>query len=73
MLKKSDISDENFAALIYLSDRLIMQSLRRELERIASDKESSILSADSTPMNSLIEILVEATQAGKFLFLWLIC
>jgi hypothetical protein len=40
-----------------------MQSLRRELERLAAE-ETPILNVDSTPMNTLVEILVEASQAG---------
>jgi hypothetical protein len=54
---------DNFSALIYLSSRLLLENLRRELERIASEKESQILDAEGVSMTNMVEILVEASQA----------
>lgn len=57
---------DNFAALIYLSDRLLLQNLRRELERLTNEKESAILDTENVAMSSLVDILIEASQAGLF-------
>lgn len=54
---------DNFAVLIYLSDRLLLTNLRRELERLANEKESPVLNGENAPMENLIDILVETIQA----------
>ncbi|KAI6239368.1 BTB domain-containing protein [Aphelenchoides fujianensis] len=56
------ITADNFAALIYLSSRLLLQNLRRELERIVADS-SGLLDTEDVPLESMVEIFVEATQA----------
>ena len=48
---------DNLAALIYLSSRLLLQNLRRELERITADSESTLLNVEASEMPQVGESL----------------
>ncbi|KAI6231458.1 hypothetical protein M3Y95_00383900 [Aphelenchoides besseyi] len=56
------ITADNFAALIYLSQRFLLQNLRRELERLCGETDG-VLDDKNIAMPNLVNVLVEATQA----------